>query len=155
MQALRLRLVDHDGSSTRAPISSVAPSHAPRSTQSGRGRGPFARHRAHAQVASSELQFFEFFGQVKMCNLFNLPQVHTINLVHVQLYTDACFIACFMPILFETMEKLFEIMFFFWVCLFCVVLVVPECDFLIGISFINSFLILILFFLLLFLITVR
>ena len=48
-----------------------------------------------------------------MCNLFNLPQVHTINLVHVQLYTDACFIACFMPILFETMEKLFEIMFFF------------------------------------------
>ena len=115
MQALRLRLVDHDGSSTRAHISSVAPSHAPRSTQSGRGRGPFARHRAHAQVASSELQFFEFFGQVKMCNLFNLPQVHVphVTRVHVQLYTDACFIACFMPILFETMEKLFEIMFFF------------------------------------------
>ena len=115
VQALRLRLVDHDGSSTRAPISSVAPSHAPRSTQSGRGRGPFARHRAHAQVASSELQFFEFFGQVKMCNLFNLPQVHVphVTRVHVQLYTDACFIACFMPILFETMEKLFEIMFFF------------------------------------------
>ena len=129
VQALRLRLVDHDGSSTRAPIvrRPVGLTHHGVHKVVVDGVLLLARHRAHAQVASSELQFFEFFGQVKMCNLFNLPQVHVphITRVHVQLYTDACFIACFMPILFETMEKLFEIMFFFQGCLFCTALTAP------------------------------